>query len=845
MPETNSQHKHTRQDSGLTFALQALLERHEAYVKESQDEQERLSTYVADLENDKASLQDENHKIVLENKDLLQKLERLNNDFGESGRRVRELEILLQDHESEVCRVNGLTRKTQELELKVMDMERERVELNNHLEKEKLETCSTVARWKESERRVRELEHEIQKVDFEAKLDRERHEEIVARLERQRTVERELNLTDARIKTNSATQNTAHDDPQQKQVVSHFVRDILQDNANLQAGIAELREMLHSSNDEVQNLRDQVMLHQPMHEEEADTQQSTQSLSEELALSQPLPKRVQQEVHVHHHYHTKTATKKERTTPIRRTSRRRAFVPSYILSSSPSISGTSTPFARPNRHVSNPTVPLSVQSGKATTNRWSMQSNTTTSTYLSSMASSPKSYFDRNSSIFDHLEREEETSRPTSPDSFRSTSPIPFKRRERCNDHTLTVFEEESPSADEPNQFASSGQTPAVDMTQQEDLEATKDAEELQDNESTPTSKITAPSLLPQVPLLSQTVEPQEPNPPRPPDSDLVDAPPPSSTPLDKDESSAHGTHRNNLDLGSNHTVEDASANDTTPVVSHVPETRQPLRRSRSHDSLVSISGMDIHLARHPTQSALTLLRTSNANKHHFAPSPAQTRKVATQPLASITEYTAISRPGLDNQSSASMLALSGIARTTTMQANNNSSRSLMGSVGGWVSRKWGAAPPKPVVSSRPTTTSSASSSSLTTPTEPPPRPGVGHAATTPLIHSNASISTTSTTTPALSKRSISTTSHDTLSTATSIHSSTTDKHTAQLPNSNSGSTSASSAAAWITTIRKPGINQSGPIPGFAAIVAARKVPTEIEAQKIDIDGLKASLSNQ
>ena len=106
MAENYQQVKHKRQDSGLTFALQALLDRHEAYVKESQAEQARLSTFITDLEHEKTSLQDANHKIVVENRELLQKLEQLNTVYSRRQWTLTSFIQFVQEHRFEIASTN-------------------------------------------------------------------------------------------------------------------------------------------------------------------------------------------------------------------------------------------------------------------------------------------------------------------------------------------------------------------------------------------------------------------------------------------------------------------------------------------------------------------------------------------------------------------------------------------------------------------------------------------------------------------------------------------------------------------------------------------------------------------
>jgi len=832
------QSKHKRSDSGLTFALQALLDRHEAYVKDSQAEQARLSSYVACLENEKSSLQDVNHRMVVENRELLQKLEGLNTTFGESGKRVQELEALLQDCEQEIRRLNGLTRRTQELELKMLDVERECADITKQFEDGKLETRSTIARWKESERKVRELEQEVQKIEWSARIDREKHEEIVARMERDRALERELGLSEGRLKATAAVQNMQREGPQ-KQVVSNFVRDILQDNAKLQAGIAELRELLQTSNDEVQGLREQIMLHQPVEDESTPMPTRQLSLHDELAYTQSLPKKVQQEVHVHHHYHTKLGAKKEKL-PIRKTPRatprRKALMPS-AFTSSPSTSGRSTPVMRPQRYVTSPAVPLNMPQAKD--NRWSMQSIATSSTYLSSMASSPRSYFDRNSSIFDRVEREEESSRPTSPESFTIASPMPFKPRVRPDGRELSVFEEESSDEVnlEPMEPTISDDAPGLETTYAEPMFTDSQDDTLSHMVLTPKSSTNLHYPADQD-LTPRASQPSIPEPPAPPDTSengntLTDTSPSSVAAIKQESPPIMQDDQRSLEPEPPQQL-------THPSSSHVPEIRPSIRRSNSHDSLLSISGMDIHLAQHPhsSSSALRLLGSASfsANKHHFAPKPTTLRQPltsASQPLASVTEYTATSRPGLDNIS-ASMQALSGI-RKEAQQTQTQNSRGLIGSVGGWVTSKWGRAPTgmKSAADLRSVATVSTSSASTFS------RPSLitSHFATTPTLQvvKSSDASTLSAGTSSTVKSNGTAAKRSVSSNALSIPTPSSDETSST--DSMSGSLGAGTFFG-----RPPGINQSGPIPGFAAAVAAKRVPTTV-TPTVDVGGLTESLT--
>ncbi|KAK5100297.1 hypothetical protein LTS08_005045 [Lithohypha guttulata] len=789
---------------------QALLDRHEAYVKESQAEQARLANYVHDLENEKASLQNENYRVVNENRELLQRLEDLNTDFGESGQRVHDLEHLLQDREQEVRRLNGLIHKAQELEVKVLDMEKERAELTKEVEEKQQQTRSTIVRWKESELRIRQLEQEVQKIEWAARLDRERHEELVARMERDRALDRELGLSEGRLKASAAVQ-TMQKGGVQKQVVSNFVRDILHDNANLQTSVAELRELLQTSNDEVQALRDQIMLHQPVHEDELAVPQRAISLSDEIGLSQPLPqKQVQQEVHVHHHYHTKTGAKKERTP---RKPYRRAGTPATSLLSSPLMSGRSTPVRGSHRYSSSPAASLSVRPTRSRVDRWSTQSTATTSTYLSSIASSPTSYHERNGFIFDRLERGEESSRPTSPESFSIASPQPFKRQDRRIDGVPSVSEEDE-------NFISDDQFPPLNPEGY--MEADEWCDEHEEVMMLNTELTPKPSMALRRQSHSETdvSDSQIPEPPPPPDNGLESV----EEDLDIHTSNSVNEPVKSEQLVNSNCVREKLMSSTATNPTNI-EIRPSIRRSNSHDSLYSISGMDIHLAQQSSRTTLALLRGHGANKHHFAPTPAPIRQAAasaaTQPLATVTEYTATSRPGLEATASPSMQALSGIhSHASRSNAVQTQGKGLIGSVGGWVSSKWGKTPTatKSVADLR-----SVASKSVATASRPP----TVHSTTSPVMASNSAdvIQSNAGSSASTGKRSVSATA---LSVSAAVKS-------ADIPFPGSITSSGFFG-------RAPGINQSGPIPGFAAVIATRKVPTVVNPSTVDITGLKEGL---
>jgi hypothetical protein len=759
-----------RTPSGLTFALQALLNRHETYINESQQEHERLTSYVAKLESDRTTLLSANEKIVEENRQLLTQLEVANTSLKDSDSHVKSLEALLRECEVEVRRLAGLSRRTEELELKILDLERERLVMSRQTDDAREESRSTIKRWRESEVKLRQLESEMERIEWDAKKDKERYEEIIARLERERALERELGGAEGRLKGAAALRGL-NGSGKSTTAVSHFVRDILQDNANLQAGIAELRELLQTSNEEVQNLREQVLQHQPLDSGEGQTLSRSVSLSEQIEWSQPTSN-VQQSVHVHHHYHAKLG-KRDRTPTVRRPGRKRASVGLGILPSTPESSAPSTPIVAPHRYVSSPILPTSLHHPQPLRNRWSVQSTATASSMASSFPSSPRSYFEQTGSIFDRLEAGEESSRPTSPESsVIPASPLKLKRRSDFSPGPLDIDSSESVQV----HVMVEDDDPAAEQKQQ------VGGSHAEQREGPPSQELTPkPSQM----LLDETRE-ELPIEPEPPDlTTKMESSREHKTPalpeivVEESQSLQENMHESDApemetqyDLGSSAVVyEDADI-----------EIRPSLRRRGSHDSLVSISGMDIHIAKRPTTST-SQSSLPRGNRAYFAGPPSAARRMpSSQALTAVTEYTALpstrsfssstSNSTLAESSpparsvSSSIAALHGIKGFSTSPHDEQSSPpgGFTRLVGGWVRGKWGVAPVK---------------------------------STTDLRSSAASISTTS-----------------------------------------SGESRAQAPAPFMLG-RSPGINQKGPIPGFRA---PQRI-TSVQVSRIDEEGLKETLA--
>lgn len=406
----------------LTFALQALLHRHENYMAEAEADRQRLVATVESLEREKRQVQAENARIVEENRSLLEQLDGLNKAVTESDEHVQSLTLTLESTQAELRRLTVAASRAGELEAQLALMETEQSRLQESLSSAREDEKSAVQRWKNAENTLRDLHDQVERIEAEAREERERHEELVQRMERKRNVERELDNAAGRLKGAAAASELGRN-PGSTHVVSRFVKDILQDNANLQVGIMELREMLESSNQEVQNLREQILSHQPLagvsEEDNAEPVAST-TLSEELEAKE---RRVSQEFHIHHHYHTPSSSRKDKGSLNRRVKKKRPLLGSPV--SLHSAMGTHSPRRSIHRSQSSGSSMNTILSQTSvsipppsSSRRWSLQSPP-----ADSLASSPQSAFPA-SSIFDRVDRTSDFSQSTSPESTVFSSPL-------------------------------------------------------------------------------------------------------------------------------------------------------------------------------------------------------------------------------------------------------------------------------------------------------------------------------------------------------------------------------------------------------------------------------------
>lgn len=626
----------------LTFALQALLVRHETYIVEAEEERSRMAANINKLEIENKQLETANAQVIEENRSLLNQLENLNNTVTESSSEIQSLTATLDATRQELQRITILAGRAAHLEQQLSALEIEQEQLHQELATTKDDERSAVRRWKQAERTFNGLQEQMDKIDREAREERERYAEVLERMERQRAVETELESASSTSKS-AAAASGSRNGKKGGSVVSHFVTDILQDNANLQLGIVELREMLLTSNEEVESLRECMTLHQPVVSDNEDGSQKP-NLRRELGLE--TTENSAPELHVHHHYYPTEKpepSSKHRLPLYRRPRKKRNIVtPNTITShhgsrtprTPTSYSESFTPTSAAATILSHTSVTVPSSTRPTSVNHWSRQSDQTLSSCaLSSVPSSPQSAF--RDTFFDRNDITMDSSRPTSPDSTFPESPMSLARHKKRLDET-PLRSHSTPVAFQLKARASwtipGKSTPTLQHSKHTDLPqpGTSHGRILQGNERSNS----------------------------PPDTSLPDL---------------------------------SSETSTDDPISPVPARRShALHRSTSHESLLSISGMDIH-TRNPT------LRSQLSRPHPFPVRLTLTRHTPTttlppsKPILSATTTTAIAtahtkHPHANAHSNRSLL--SNIADTATTEKQTLGKR-----LGGWVFGKWGVAP--------------------------------------------------------------------------------------------------------------------------------------------------------
>ncbi|KAK4971235.1 hypothetical protein LTR28_013374 [Elasticomyces elasticus] len=414
----------------LIWSLQALLARHEAYAADAEKDRLRTTAEIEELRENKRTLEEQNAKIVAENRTLLDHLESLNDAVAESDAQAQSLTATLHATQCELESLAHLATRTEQLEHQLVHYEKEQTELRQTVSTAADGERSAVRRWQKAERELNSLQEQLQRIEQQATEEKEKHADLINRMERRRAVEVELKSAAGRWK-GTATARTVGRTQKSNNVVSHFVKDILQDNANLQIGIVELREMLQTSNDEVETLREQLSTNRP----EVDMASQRRASSPAPTLDTELLKARAQELHVHHHYHAPPTPAesvfKSRTQTLRRKKKRYGITAGHFTPPP----GTHTPGTPPrSRGYETPSSASAILAHTAVSipthsavSRWSLLSNRTTASMVSSsIPSSPPPTSQRASSLSDRVfsDAATESSRPTTPDTEDPGSPL-------------------------------------------------------------------------------------------------------------------------------------------------------------------------------------------------------------------------------------------------------------------------------------------------------------------------------------------------------------------------------------------------------------------------------------
>ncbi|MCJ1403123.1 hypothetical protein MMC11_006346 [Xylographa trunciseda] len=596
-------------------------------MRDAEQERLQMAASIEKLETEKKELETTNAKTIEENHELLKELENLNNNVTESDAQIEALTATLHSTRQELQRLTILAGRATHLEAQLSAMEIEQAGLQSQLISSEENNKCAIQRWKMAERTLEHLQDQVDRMEREAREERERHIEVVGRMERQRVVEKELENAAGRLK-GAAAMTLGRTQTGGTSVVSHFVKDILQDNANLQMGIVELREMLMSSNTEVETLREQMLLH---HNGEVVNKSAT--LRAELVKTipaEPVP-----EMHVHHHYHAPEIS------VHRKAKKKRAVVASGHFYPS---SGSSTPRTSSIRdwHVASPPSAATILSQTSVSipqmqrpnpsQRYSIASDQSSESFVpSSVPSSPQSIF-RSSSMFDSIDAALDSSRPTSPESSVPDSPMVFAR-DNLKASKLSFRSSSTPT---PLQLMSY-QSPARPIASHNDI--------LLNVGSVRGSLCTGNA----------------------------------SRPISNDSTIPEGPEYDGYEDSESPYLEDDSQVGDTPTF--VQPSHPQLRRAASHESLISVSGMDIHTLR-DRPSQMFIGRGFTPQNLYSRPSPT-TPVASSNPLVSPT--TATGRPAIQRRDRDS----SDYNRSLLASHARNDGRqpSLGKLVGGWV---WG-----------------------------------------------------------------------------------------------------------------------------------------------------------
>ena len=404
-------HRSSGAEYSLTWSLQALLVRHEAYVADAERERSSLSFNVANLEDSNRSLEAKNGALLEENKLLGVQIHDLNNAVTDADSKVQMLSVRLHDTQQETQRLATLASRAEQLEQQLCQLEIDQARLQATLTRTVADEREVRQRWLACQRKALDLQEQMDSIEKASQEERRLHAQTIARIEQTKTSEVEARVT--AVQNELTARVISAQDHGSSTVVSSFVKNILRDHASMQLNMVEMQDMLAQAEDEVEILRHQLPTTGSQWAQNAENQRS---LGDEMDAR--IENRESRELHVHHHYH---APGKQRGV-VR--NKPQVIQPRRKRSDFPLGSGLSTPRSASSISSSPLTTRLSKLSLPGTeiapySKRWSAISTHTKSSATSYATSPPSTIFE----MVDNGNRSD-FSRPTSPESIDGMSLI-------------------------------------------------------------------------------------------------------------------------------------------------------------------------------------------------------------------------------------------------------------------------------------------------------------------------------------------------------------------------------------------------------------------------------------
>jgi chromosome segregation ATPase len=167
-----------RDSLSLTFMLQALLVRHESFVADAEQERRRMMDRIEALERTNTALEDRNRDAIRENRLLLDQLESLNSAVKESESKVHTLTDDLQSADLQLKRMTNLASRTTELQTQLVQLEEDLAAVNSASSFDREQGRVAKLRWQQAEKTIETLELQIERIESDAKEERERHADV-------------------------------------------------------------------------------------------------------------------------------------------------------------------------------------------------------------------------------------------------------------------------------------------------------------------------------------------------------------------------------------------------------------------------------------------------------------------------------------------------------------------------------------------------------------------------------------------------------------------------------------------------------------------------------------------